>query len=44
MEPYVEYQCANCGIKFSASYARFIQCCGHCGAPFVAYVEEKEEK
>ncbi len=30
--PRVEYQCARCGIKFGATYPKFVERCPSCGA------------
>ena len=32
LEPRVEYQCARCGIKFGATYPKFVERCPSCGA------------
>lgn len=35
MEPYQEYQCANCLVKFGSSYPKYIKVCPSCGAEFL---------
>ncbi len=40
MKPYTTYQCANCGVKFSSSYPKFVKKCPSCDAEYLAYVEK----
>jgi len=40
IKPYTTCQCANCGVKFSSSYLKFMKKCQSCGVEYLAYVEE----
>jgi hypothetical protein len=43
MEPGDEHQCARCGLRFGATYRRFISACPGCKTPFHSHLTFEED-